>query len=107
MAGIAEHRASPCSMSFDLASQMSFRTAGWIDKSASARAHAAHLQDGIFLDRDIMGNVGRLGVKAAGAAWRSCNRLSSDVGRRLRYRTHRRPWRLTRPRPEGGAGREV
>ena len=45
---------------------MSFRTAGWIDKSASARAHAAHLQDGIFLDRDTVGNVGRLGVKAAG-----------------------------------------
>src|SRR5712664_2976841 len=55
-----------CSMSFDLALQMSFRTAGWIDKSASARAHAAHLQDGIFLDRDIMRDVGWLGVKAAG-----------------------------------------
>jgi hypothetical protein len=63
-------------MSFDLASQRSFRTAGWIDKSASARAHAAHLQDGIFLDRDIMGNVGRLGVKAAG-------RQDFQVGRTL------------------------
>jgi len=36
------------------------------DKSTFARAHAAHLQDDIFLDLDVMWNVGRLGVEAAG-----------------------------------------
>ena len=33
---------------------------------ASARARAAHLQHGVFLDLDEMRNIGRLGVEAAG-----------------------------------------
>ena len=52
--------------SFELASQMLFRTRGRTDKSAFARSHAAHLEDGIFLDLYVVRNVCRFSVEAAG-----------------------------------------
>src|ERR1700704_6480312 len=36
------------------------------DKFAAARAHAAHLQDGVFLDFDVVRNISWLGVEATG-----------------------------------------
>jgi hypothetical protein len=52
--------------SFELASQMLFRTCGRINKSAFARSHAAHLEDGIFLDLYVVRNVCGFSVEAAG-----------------------------------------
>src|SRR5882757_10689374 len=46
--------------------QMLFRNTGCIDGSTSTWTHAADLQDGIFLDLDVVRNVGRFGIKAAG-----------------------------------------
>src|SRR5712672_1426059 len=46
-----------------IAGEMLLRTR--IDKSTFARANAAHLQDDIFLDLDVMRNIRRLGVEAA------------------------------------------
>src|ERR1700692_700668 len=37
-----------------------------LHESSAARAHAAHLKDDIFLDLDVMGNIGRLSIETAG-----------------------------------------
>src|SRR5262245_24931396 len=41
------------------------RAVGRVDEPAPAGAGAAHLQDGVFFDLDVMRYIGRLGVEAA------------------------------------------
>src|SRR6185369_13273666 len=49
-----------------IATCLLFWSFGQIDKLAPAGTHTAHLQDSVFLDLDIVRNIGRLGVEATG-----------------------------------------
>jgi hypothetical protein len=53
-------------MATSLREDFYFGIVGRIDEVAPAGTCTAHLQDGVFLDFDVMRNIGGLGVEAAG-----------------------------------------